>query len=256
MANDKSKPAKPRYRQLAEMLMNEIRAGKLAVGERMPGEYELVEKYQVSRHTVRESLRVLQDLGLIHRHQGLGTVVRARDADPTYVQMMESPAELMQYPASSRLRVVETDEIKASRPLAKLLKCPAGKRWTRVGAVRKLRDSGLPLCWVNIYVLPEYADVAKKIGRSRRPVYELIERTFDEQIDSVEIDFRASVVGEDVAAILEVEPGTPSLTLVRRYIGRGQRQFEISVSEHPADRFNYSLKLRRGWRSASGWTEG
>lgn len=255
MPDAKAKPAKPRYRQLAESLMNDIRSGRIAVGERMPGEHELVQKYNVSRHTVRESLRVLEDLGLIDRHQGLGTVVRSKSSSPSYVQVVNSPTELMQYPVDSKLTVVETEDVKASRSLAKILKCRSGSHWTRIGAVRKFRDSSLPICWANIFVLPEYAAVAKKIGRSRRPVYEIIERLFDEQIVSVEVDIRAGIVDENVAGVLEVEPGSPSLTLVRRYLGRGQRQFEISVSEHPAERFNYSLKLRRGWQSGVGWTE-
>ncbi len=162
----------------------------------------------------------------------------------------------MQYPADSKLNVVETEDVKASRSLAKLLKCRSGSRWLRIGTVRTLRDSGLPICWSNIFVLPEYAEVVGKIGRSRRPVYEIIESMFDEQIASVEVDIRAGLVDESIAETLDVEPGSPSLTLIRRYLGRGQRQFEISVSEHPAERFNYSLKLRRGWQSGGGWTEG
>lgn len=256
MPKNKAKPAKPRYRELAETLMQDIRSGRLAVGERMPGEHELVQEHNVSRHTVRESLRVLEDLGLIDRHQGLGTVVRAKSTSPSYVQMVNSPAELLQYPDDSKLTVVETEDIRASRTLAKLLKCRSRSEWTRIGGVRKVRDSGLPICWSDIYVLPEYSTVAAKIGRSRRPVYEIIERTFDEQIDSVEVDIRAGIVNETIAEILEVEPGSPSLILVRRYLGRGRRQFEISVSEHPADRFNYSLKMKRGWQSGGGWTEG
>ncbi len=236
--------------------MGEIRSGRLAVGERMPGELELVERHGVSRHTVRESLRVLEELGLIDRHQGLGTVVRSRNSSPSYVQVVKSPGELMQYPADSRLSVVETEDIKASRQLARQLQCRSGSLWTRIGAVRKLKDSGLPICWSNIFVLPEYAAVASKIGRSRRPVYEIIERSFDEQISSVEIDIQAGLVSEEVAGILEVEPGSPSLTLIRRYLGKGNRQFEVSLSEHPAERFNYSLKLTRGWQSGGGWSQG
>lgn len=221
----------------------------------MPGELELVEAYQVSRHTVRESLRVLEDLGLIERHQGLGTVVTAKTSQPSYVQTVHSPMELMQYPADSKLSVIETEPVKVGRRLARQLKCKSATHWTRIGAVRKLRGSGLPICWSNIYVLPEYASVASKIGRSKRPVYEIIERAFDEQIVSVEVDIRAGLVDAHVAEILEVEPGSASLTMVRRYVGRGQRQFEISVSEHPAEHFNYSLKLKRGWQSGAGWTQ-
>ena len=81
--------------------MSEIQSGRYAVGERMPGEFELVEKHNVSRHTVRESLRVLEDLGLIDRHQGHGTVVRANTVSRSYVHAMKSLSEMMQYPDNS-----------------------------------------------------------------------------------------------------------------------------------------------------------
>jgi DNA-binding GntR family transcriptional regulator len=81
--------------------MSEVQSGRYAVGERMPGEFELVEKHNVSRHTVRESLRVLEDLGLIDRHQGHGTVVRANTVSRSYVHAMKSLSEMMQYPDNS-----------------------------------------------------------------------------------------------------------------------------------------------------------
>ena len=256
MPASKSSVEKPRYRQLAERLMADIRSGRLKVGDRLPGEHDLVSEHGVSRHTVRESLRVLEDLGLIDRNPGLGTVVRARASAPSYVQSVRSPAELMQYPPESKLSMVETEAVRASRALAKLLGCRSGSEWMRIGALRKMRDSGLPICWSDIYVLPEYAEVSKRVGRSRRPVYEVIEREFGEQISRVEVDIRAGLIDEDVARRLGVEPGSASLTLIRRYIGRGQRQFEVSVSEHPADNFNYSLTLERGWQSGGGWSQG
>jgi len=98
----------PRYRQLADALMGDISRGRIKVGETIPGEHELVARYQVSRHTVREALRRLDELGLIDRQQGIGTVVRARHSSPSYVQAVRTPSELMRYPADSRLAVVAT----------------------------------------------------------------------------------------------------------------------------------------------------
>ena len=246
-------PNKPRYKQLAEALLKDIRSGRLAVGERLPGEHELVAAHNVSRHTVRESLRMLEDLGLIDRQQGLGTVVKAKQADESYVQVLKSPTELMQYPAESRPSVVSSETIKVSRSLAKILKCKSGETWHRIRIVRKLRG-GLAICSSDIYVIPEYAAVAKKISRSRRPVYEIIERTFDEQTRSVEVDFKAGLISDEVAELLDVDAGSPSLTLIRRYVGMSGQQFEVSVSEHPAEHFSYSLKLTRGWHSGDGWS--
>ena len=55
-AKDRSKH--PRYKQLAETLIADVRAGKIKVGATLPGELELVDRFGVSRHTVREALRL------------------------------------------------------------------------------------------------------------------------------------------------------------------------------------------------------
>ncbi len=252
----KKKPREPRYRQLANQLIDEIRRGDLVVGEAIPGELELVDQFGVSRHTVRESLRVLEELGLIGRYQGVGTVVKSRESTPTYVQTVRSPAELMQYPQGSKLSVSKTSDVRTSRALARLLGCRTGVDWLQIGALRKMRAGQMPICWVDIYVRPEYGDVAKKIGRSHRPVYEIIERQFDEKVDSVSIEIRAGIVSASIAAALQVQSGSPSLQVIRRYRGRDGQYFEISVSEHPAERFTYSLELKRGWQSGEGWSGG
>jgi DNA-binding GntR family transcriptional regulator len=247
----------PRYRQVAEALLADVRAGRIRVGETLPGELELVGRYGVSRHTVREALRVLGELGLIERRQGVGTVLRSRDSSEAYVQTIRSPEELMRYPPQSRLEVVATQEVRASRKLAATIGCPVGSRWMQISCLRRMAP--LPgtakagraraICWVDIYVLPEYAGVARLIGRRNEPVYELIEQKFGEKVARVTVDLRARTLDPGLATALDVAPGSPSLTVVRRYWGRSRRVFEVSVSEHPAERYTYSLELRRGWQA-------
>ena len=222
----------------------------------MPGELELVERFGVSRHTVREALRVLEDLGLIGRYKGIGTIVKSKDPSRSYAQTVHSPAELLQYPPDSKLTVMDTEQVKANRKLARLLDCTTGTAWTRIGALRTMKESKLPICWVDIYVIPEYGSVAKKLGRRKRPVFEVVEKEFDDEVQSIAIDIHSGTISEEIAGPLKVEPGTPSLTVVRRYVGRNHGQFEVSVAEHPAGRFNYSLKLERGWQADDGWVAG
>jgi DNA-binding GntR family transcriptional regulator len=246
----------PRYRQLADELIGEIRGGRLRIGQTLPGELELGGRFGVSRHTVREALRMLEELGLIERHQGVGTVVTARESSESYVQMVRSPAQLMQYPADTQLGVVSSGEVTANRATARLLGCTAGTRWFLISGIRRRKPSGLAICWSDIYLLPEYAGVLQSIGRRPPPIYELVEQHFDEKVATVQVDLFAGAVAAERAGPLGVDPGTPSLNVVRRYTGRSRRVFEVSVSEHPAGRFTYSLELRRGWRSGAGWAAG
>src|SRR5512133_2984013 len=64
--------------QVAEQLAAEIRAGRLAAGEKLPAEARLVEQFQVSRTVVREAVSRLKSLGLVDSRQGSGVFVSAR----------------------------------------------------------------------------------------------------------------------------------------------------------------------------------
>lgn len=66
--------------QLADALAVSIREGQLPVGQRLPTEGMLVERFGVSRTVVREALSRLKMLGLIASRQGSGAFVMRREA--------------------------------------------------------------------------------------------------------------------------------------------------------------------------------
>jgi DNA-binding FadR family transcriptional regulator len=68
-------------RGLAEQIIGQLNdlidAGTFAVGDKLPSEPELMEKFGVGRTTVREAIRVLAHAGRLEVRQGDGTYVRA-----------------------------------------------------------------------------------------------------------------------------------------------------------------------------------
>lgn len=75
------------YEQLALMLRERITSGELREGERLPSEVALAEQAQVSRSTVREALRTLQEAGLIERTSPRVMVVARRAEDPAFREL-------------------------------------------------------------------------------------------------------------------------------------------------------------------------
>jgi GntR family transcriptional regulator, arabinose operon transcriptional repressor len=69
------------YRQLADALKQQFRDSELPDGARIPTEFDLAEKYGVSRGTVRQALRLLEEDGLIERVPGVGTFLRGEVPD-------------------------------------------------------------------------------------------------------------------------------------------------------------------------------
>lgn len=243
--NSRKTDSAPRYRQLAEGLLADIGNGRYAIGDVLPGEHELVARHGVSRHTVREALRRLQELGLISRRRGIGTVVTASAAAGAYVQRLGSPDELLRYPAASRLEVKGTDSVRVGTALAASLGCARGSQWLHVSAVRRLRPGGTVIGWSDIYLLPRYKAVVPMVGRSAERVFELVEQKFGTRVSRVEVEIRAGLLEAARATGLGVDVGSPSLSVLRRYRDAAGELFQITLAEHPAERFTYAFDLNR-----------
>ncbi|MEV4420973.1 FCD domain-containing protein [Patulibacter sp. NPDC049589] len=125
-----SAPGQPAraYEVLAGELRRRIESGELAVGARLPSEIALAEQESVSRSTVREALRTLQEAGLVRRPSPRVLVVApedARSADEVHRALRRSrvtfrdlhEALLVFEPAVTRLATERADPV-ALRGLA------------------------------------------------------------------------------------------------------------------------------------------
>jgi GntR family transcriptional regulator len=65
----------PIYRQIADDLRHQIETGELRPGEQLKTEIELREKYNASRNTIRDAIKLLTTRGLIETRPGQGTFV-------------------------------------------------------------------------------------------------------------------------------------------------------------------------------------
>jgi GntR family transcriptional regulator of arabinose operon len=75
MVNEKGKM---KYFSIMEELKAKIVKGDIKPGEKLPSENELVTRYQVSRHTIRKALSILQNEGYLYSEHGKGTFCSER----------------------------------------------------------------------------------------------------------------------------------------------------------------------------------
>lgn len=234
----------PRYLEISEQLQREIAAGKWPVGEQLEPEQALATRFKVSRFTIREAMSRLEEKGLISRQRRRGTVVLRDRPAQLMVQKLRSMDELLQYSPQTRLEVRRTKIIEVDIALASLLQCPVGTRWARIETIRT-EGGRPPVCWSDIYVPAKYADIAAQIGKSGMPTFRLVENHFGVFATDITADLFAGALSHEKAEALDVEPGSPAFIIVRRYRDSEGRPFEVSVSEHPAGRFSYSIDLTR-----------
>lgn len=97
--------AQPKYQEIAGRLREQISAGVLEPGERLPSEPDLAAEYDASRNTVRLAIALLINQGLVVSRQGLGTFV-VEPERPFTALLSRVPAPRDEQHASRGLPVV------------------------------------------------------------------------------------------------------------------------------------------------------
>ncbi len=236
--------AQPQYVLVAQTLIDDIRQGTYGVGDLLPAETALCTLFGVSRHTMREAMRLLIERGLVTRQRGVGTTVTSREPRAHYTQSTASVADLPQYVEETRLVTKEIKDVLATGELTDLLDCPPGQRWLYARGFRYLGSGKEPIALTQIYVNAAYAGIKGLIGALKVPVYVLIERQYGERVAEVKQRIDAKVLDADEARALSVAAGSAGLVITRHYYAAGGRLLEVAVNLHPAERFSYSMSLR------------
>jgi DNA-binding GntR family transcriptional regulator len=248
MAAEARKRKSSRYRDIAAKLQRDIRLGRYDIGKLLPTETELMAQHSASRQTVREALRILNDQGLIVRRAGLGSVVIASEPPVLFTHSVTSLTEWLRYSNETYRDVISSRDIVADRKLAGLLKCEPGKHWFLIEAVRRSDQFAAPLGWTEIYVLRKFADVVKRADHGRTPVHEQVAKMYGQVTEHAQMEIFARGMPRALAKALQVKPGSPALTVVRRYYGAHEELFEVTVTTHPEGRYTYSMDMQRSLR--------
>jgi DNA-binding GntR family transcriptional regulator len=243
-----------RHKIIAGQLMADIRKGVYPVGGLLPPELDLCARFEASRHTVRQALRTLTDRGLIVRRASTGSVVVAKIEPAIFVQ----PADAMAATMSGRSDVVRTvvghQSLIATRKLAGLLGCAPGTPWFRIDAVSRSQGETAPLSSAELYVMPAYGGILDRVTQSRTRISDAILELYDEVIERVQVEVFAGPMPASFARRLKKRAGSPCLTVIRRYTGRAEAMFEVSVTVYPAEQHVYLMELRR--QKNTTWASG
>lgn len=107
-AIDRNSPM-PLWAQVLEDLRRRLEAGEFAEG--FPTDNELMQHYEVSRHTAREAVRRLQDEGTVSRERGRGTFVRTPSIEQGTGALYSLFRSLESRGIEQRSRVLEMAEV-------------------------------------------------------------------------------------------------------------------------------------------------
>ena len=236
--------AAPRYLQLAAELRSNILAGRFGTEQAFPTESELCAAHGVSRFTVREALRRLQNEGLIARRRGSGTVVQPAGARGGALhQPLSNVGEILQYARDTRVTYQPAGTGSLPAWLSTSTGLPANGRWTLVQGVRTTADGDQPIAATTAYFHDMLGNAPARLDLTAGTLFSQIEALSGISVGQVTQDIQAVIANAEVARQLGIKRGAAVLRIVRCYRDARGQVFELSVSHHPGDRFAYSMHI-------------
>ncbi len=235
----------PLYEKVANALQAEIANGAYPAGTQLPTEAELRQRFSVSRHTIREALRILREERLISSRQGAGTVVEPKNHAEEFVLKAESISDLMVYAPDISLDLESVTTEQVSGAVAAMTGIAAGEERLVLRGFATTNVSELPVCWAEHFVSPDYARIAELLPNHRGPIFRLLEDAMDIEIVEIEQEIQGALMPADLAAGLGVEPASAAIIVKRVYTTANGDIAQITIHTHPASRFRYSTAIHR-----------
>ncbi|MFF5448952.1 GntR family transcriptional regulator [Streptomyces sp. NPDC012888] len=246
--------AGPRYVQIADELVQQIRAGVLKAGDMVPSESELVDRYGVSGGTIRKAMVEVRASGLVETRHGKGSMVKARppvrhrSSDRfrrTHRQEGRAAylAESAQSGAEAKVSVLFIGPMEAPEEIAARLGVTAG---TQVLARRRLyfRD-GTPVETASSYLPWDVVkDIPELFAENPGPggIYARLEdhgHVFAEFVETLQA--RPATKAETTE--LSLSPGAPVVHLVRDAVTEEGRVVEVCDTIMAADQFVFEYRI-------------
>ena len=237
---------RPLYQIVAESLIAAIQRGDYPVGSELPSEAELCAQFNVSRNTVREAVRLIEQTRMVSRRQGVGTRVERDAVYQQYTQTLAKISDLWQYVKETRRKVLGIEDIAAGDAVVPLPGSPQAI-WRRLEALRYVEDEAHPVAWTQIFLPSAYGGVLGQLDTGEALICSLVEANFSIATNSVLQEIRALEIPTGVARLLNVKPKSAGLAMLRQYVSDKGETYEVTWSIHPANRYKYEMKMVRSF---------
>lgn len=226
---------------LGERLRNALAAvlesGAIPAGESLPSERDMAERLEVSRSTLRQSLKELAQLGLVATRPGAGTVVLGR--------IPKALSRLSGFTEDMRLRGL--------LPSSRVLECSIGPvdseaafrtglpLGTEVLTLVRLRIAGGEALSYERAVVP-----VETVGADYDGTGSLYERMDERNARPRRIlqSLQATEAGPEIAAQLGIRPGAAVLEITQLGYGENGTVVEDAISWYRGDRYKYVGEIK------------
>ena len=228
------------YLQILDIIEEQLQNQTLKVGDMLPSEKELCQHYHVSRTTIRQTLRELEDQGMIVRQRGLGTFISepkvSRRLGNLY-SFTEDMKKLGLVPTSKILnyRLVLRDECAAP------VQTFQSDRLIEVVRLRLANDR--PMLIERTFLSVELCPDLSWERLENNALYAILSDRYGLQPYRAVETYEAVIIARDEGQYLQCNPGEAAFLLRRQTWDESGRLIEYTKSIMPSSRSKFEITM-------------
>lgn len=228
----------PAYIKIHDSIKNGIDDGTGKIGERLPSERDLAERFQVSRMTLRQAVTLLVEEGILERRVGSGTFVASSRVQEK-MRGTTSFTEIIK--AQGKVPSTKLISYQRSHPNEQEVRHLNVKPHSYIIRMERIRYAD------QVPVLFEVTSVPEKLVKpfDQTAITEHFFQTLTAhgyEIGKSQQIISAKVADKQVASYLEIEPQSAILALTQVSYLTNDQPFEYVRSQYVGERFEFYLE--------------
>ncbi|UYO33745.1 GntR family transcriptional regulator [Bacillus halotolerans] len=230
------------YLKVIERIKEDIKNGIYTEKEKLPSEFELSKKLGVSRATLREALRILEEEHVIIRRHGVGTFVHSKPLFLSGIEQLNSVTKMIEQAnmipgtifLSSQVLMPSDDDIKRFH-------LTSGQEVFYLERVRTANGQPIVYCIdkIPMDILPD------SFSHQQESMFDLLEKNSGSVISYAVTDIEPIGYHDTISPVLECAPETALLLLKQTHYDQHDKPVLYSLNYFRADKFRFHVLRKR-----------
>lgn len=229
------------YRQLYDILFQDIISGVYAPGDLIPSESELMSLYGVSRATARRAMEMLSNNGMISKKRGVGSEVISNRPNTSPSRVTSYLKKNVDDRVAAEKRLVDASIIPAPADVAETLGISEGTQAYRLRRVRYAGDE--PLYFEVNYFERAFLPHAIERDFSKESLRAYVNDELGIQWSRALQRIYSVAADDEIARFLDVGDGEPLLLVRRVSVDMDDVPRELVMTYYRADRYHLEIEL-------------
>lgn len=237
---DKDVPV-PLYYQLKEIIREDIERGRLSPGRSIPSERELVDRYNISRMTVRQAISELVVEGYLYRQRGKGTFVAEPKIKQKLLRLRGFSQDMLERGFKTRSEVLEKKQISAGHRLAQALQMKPSEKVYRIKRLRLV--NGKPMALETAHLPARLCPELLEENLSKASLFGLLEKKYELKLENSRQALEPALASQEEAKLLGIKKGWPVLVMEGTTFLDNGKPIEYVRGIYRSDRYRFFIEL-------------